>query len=119
MACTVAPSSESKREPPRPAREISGKSNQLPVNRAAGNAIRQAPNSDAKVPHNEIPPEVPFSTRFFKSVIMRGGVGFRTPSSVAHVSALTAASAAAKPTQGRIDSGYNAWSAANRLLPIQ
>jgi len=36
---------------------------------------------------------------------MRGGFGFNTPSSVAHVSALTAASAAANPTQGRLDSG--------------
>src|SRR6266498_991567 len=105
MACTVAPSRESKREPASPAKVISGKSNQLPVNRAAGNAIMDAPNSDAKVPHNEIPPEVPFSTRFLKSVIIRGGVGFKTPSSVAQVSALTAARDAANPTQGRIDSG--------------
>ena len=64
-----------------------------------------APNSDASVPHKEMPPDVPFSTSFLKSVIMRGAVGFKTPSSVAQVSALTAASEAANPSQGMIDCG--------------
>ena len=45
------------------------------------------------------------STRLLILVIRRGGVGFRTPSSVAQVSALTAASAAANPTHGMSDSG--------------
>ncbi len=67
--------------------------------------MTDAPASDASVPNNEIPPEVPFSTRFLKSVIMRGAVGFRTPNSVAHVSALTAANAAANPAQPTMDSG--------------
>src|SRR5688572_9364925 len=105
MACTVAPRNESKSEPASPEKVISKNSDQSLVNQAVGSAITEAPNSEAKVPNNEIPPEVPFSTRFLKSVIVRGGVGFRTPNSVAHVSALTAASAAANPTQPRFDSG--------------
>src|SRR5215207_4687086 len=105
MACTVAPMNESKSEPASPAKVISGKSNQLSLKRAVGNAITAEPASDARIPNNEIPPEVPFSTRFRRSVIRRGGVGFKTPSSVAHVSALTAASEAANPTQGRTDPG--------------
>ncbi len=72
---------------------------------AARIAIRAEPKSEATVPNGETPPEVPFSTPFRKFVIMRGGVGFSTPNSVAHVSALTAASDAANPTQPRIDSG--------------
>ena len=67
--------------------------------------MRAEPNSDANVPNSETPPEVPFSTRFLKFVIISGGVEFRTPNSVAHVSALTAASDAAKPTQLILDSG--------------
>src|SRR6266508_320615 len=99
MACTVAPRSESKSEPAKPAKTISGRRVQFFANHAAGSAITDEPNSDANVPNNETPPEVPFSTRFLKSVIIRGGVGFRTPNSVAQVSALTAARDAANPTQ--------------------
>src|SRR5512138_713725 len=105
MAWTVAPRRESKSEPASPAKVISGKSDQLSVNSEAGKAITAAPNSEAPVPQTEMPPEVPFSTCLRRSVIIRGGVGFNTPNSVAQVSALTAASEAAKPTQGRIDSG--------------
>src|SRR5215216_3370434 len=104
MAWTVAPRSESNRDPASPAKVISGKRNQLSANQAAGSATTEAPNSDANVPNNETPPEVPFSTCFLKSVITRGGVGFRTPNSVAHVSAFTAARDAAKPTQTTIES---------------
>lgn len=109
IACTVAPRKESKREPARPAIVISTKWTVVSVlrgeNKTAGSAIMAEPAREASVPNNEIPPDVPFSTRLRKTVIMRGGVGFRTPNSVAHVSALTAASEAANPIQGRIDSG--------------
>src|SRR5215216_1260325 len=115
MAWTVAPRRESKSEPASPAQATSGKRDQLLAKRATGNAIIAAPNSDAQVPHDEIPPDVPFSTRFFKSVIRRGEVEFKTPNSVPHVSALTAASAAVNPIQGRIDSGYTVWSTAKSV----
>ena len=105
MACTVPPRKESKSEPANPERVINGNRNQLSVRSEARKAIKADPVNEASVPINEIPPEVPFSTILRRSVIMRGGFGFNTPSSVAHVSALTAASAAANPTQGRLDSG--------------
>lgn len=111
MACTVAPRNESKSEPVSPERVISGKSDQLSrkgtmsVSSEARAAIRAEPAKDASVPMRETPPEVPFSTRLRKSMIIRGGVGFKTPNSVAHVSALTAASEAANPIQPMFDSG--------------
>ena len=105
MACTVPPRRESKSEPASPEIVINGSRNQLSVKSEASTAIKADPVNEASVPINEIPPEVPFSTTFRKFVIMRGGFGLSTPSSVAQVSALTAASAAANPTQGRLDSG--------------
>src|SRR5688572_3594008 len=105
MACTVAPRNESKSEAAKPAKVTRGKSNQLSANEAASSAMMAEPKSEANIPNNETPPEVPFSTRFLRSVIIRGGLGFKTPNSVAHVSALTAASEAANPTQLRVDSG--------------
>jgi len=105
MACTVAPRNESNSEPASPEKVISRNSDQLSVRKDARMPIKAEPARDASVPINEIPPEAPFSTTFFKLVMMRGGCGFRTPNSVAHVSALTAARAAANPTHGTIDSG--------------
>lgn len=105
MAWTVAPSNESKREPASPAKVISGKSDQLAVSSDARRAMSAEPAREARVPTRETPPEVPFSTRLRMSVIMRGGDGFKTPSSVAHVSALTAASEAANPIQPMFESG--------------
>src|SRR5215207_6834474 len=105
MACTVAPRYESKSEAARPAKVTMGKSDQLSANKAASSAMMTEPKREANIPNNETPPEVPFSTRFWRSVMIRGRVGFRTPNSVAHVSALTAASDAANPTQLRVDSG--------------
>src|SRR5687768_16271115 len=110
MACTVAPRNESKSEPARPEAVIRKKSPAVSVfsvveRKTASSAISEEPKRDAPVPHSESPPDVPFSTRFLKSVIKRGRVGFKTPNSVAHVSALTAASDAANPIQGIIDSG--------------
>lgn len=105
MAWTVAPRNESKSEPARPPKVISGNSDQFAVNNDASAAINAEPAREASVPTREIPPEVPFSTRLRKSVIMRGADGFNTPSSVAHVSALTAASEAANPIQPMFDSG--------------
>ena len=105
MAWTVPPMSESKREPANPEIVTSRNSDQLSVKSEARNAINAEPAKEASVPINEIPPEVPFSTTFLKSVIMRGGWGFNTPSSVAHVSALTAARDAAKPSQGQSSFG--------------
>ena len=63
------------------------------------------PAREASVPIAEIPPEVPFSTGLRRSVISRGGAVFSAPSSVAHVSAFTAASAPANPIQGQSCSG--------------
>lgn len=105
MACAVAPRNESKSEPASPAKVIGKKSDQLAVNNDARAAISAEPANEASVPTRETPPEVPFSTRLRGSVIMRGGVRFKTPSSVAHVSALTAASEAANPIQPMFESG--------------
>src|SRR5262245_39671154 len=103
MAWTVAPSSESTSEPSRPLAVMSKNKCSPPSDdQTAGNrAITAEPNRAAPVPNNEIPPEVPLSTRLPGSVIRRGGEGFNTPSSVAQVSALTAASAAANPRNGQ------------------
>src|SRR3990172_8991958 len=61
-------------------------------------AISAAPPAAASVPKMEMAPDVPCSTAF-QEVINRGRVGLSTPSSVAQVSALTAASEAANSTQ--------------------
>ncbi len=58
--------------------------------------MKAAPPVAANVPYTEIPPEVPRSTGF-QDVINRGLLGLSTPSSVAHVSALTAARDPANP----------------------
>ena len=108
MACTVAPRKESNKDPASPARvtiKNVGKGSAAGLSTEARIPISAEPARDANVPNNEIPPEVPFSTTFFKFVMTRGGCGFSTPNSVAHVSALTAASAAANPIHGRVDSG--------------
>ena len=108
MACTVAPRKESKSEPARPARvtiKNTDAESVIGLNREARMPIKAEPAKDASVPINEIPPEVPFSTTLVMLVIMRGGFGFSTPSSVPQVSALTAASAAAKPSQGQSSFG--------------
>src|ERR1700690_1157519 len=107
MACTVAPSHESKSEPSRPPKithrnpdaRLSG------VRRAERAPIKPAPRRAALVPYNETPPEVPRSTGFSKLVIRRGRSGSKPPSSVAHVSALAAATAAANPGHVQINCG--------------
>jgi len=118
MACTVAPNNESNSEPSKPAMVTHKKIDQsLPVgdSNAASIPMIPAPASDASVPTGEIPPDVPFSTALRKSVINLGEVGFSTPNSVAQVSALTAASEAANPSQGQVASGKTKCSAANRV----
>ena len=98
MTCTVAPSSESSIAPASPAAAVINKSGRVETglaNRPPASPIRAAPPSAARVPHPVTPPDDPGST-ICRVVIRRGGAGLRTPSSVAHVSALTAAMAPAK-----------------------
>src|SRR5450756_2824922 len=63
-----------------------------------------APASAASRPTRLTPPEVPRSTGL-PVVIKRGEFGLSTPSSVAQVSALAAASAAVAPSQGQVAAG--------------
>jgi len=59
-----------------------------------------APDIEAIVPHKVTPPDVPTGTTF--PVVMRQGErGLKTPSSVAQVSALTAAMLPKKPAKKR------------------
>jgi hypothetical protein len=60
--------------------------------------MKAAPPRAARVPKSEMAPDVPFSTAF-QVVIRRGWVGLSTPSSVAQVSAFTAAQEAAQAIQ--------------------
>src|SRR5258708_478564 len=102
MAWIVAPSNESNSEPSNPLIEITSNIDQLiPFGdrNAANMPIKAAPRNAAQVPYHETPPDAPGSTRLSRFVTTLGGVGFNTPSSVAHVSALTAASAPANPIQ--------------------
>lgn len=69
---------------------------------AAGAAMAAAPSNEAAIPVAEMPPEVPLVTCLRRLVISRGGLRSNTPSSVAHVSALTAANAPAKPNHGQV-----------------
>jgi len=97
----VAPKIESKSAPSKPAKEMIPNPLQLPpvgVSMEARMAMKIAPPAAEIVPRNEIAPDVPRSTGF-QEVITRGRDGLSTPSSVAHVSALTAASEAANANQ--------------------
>src|SRR5258706_1917285 len=108
MAWTVAPRNESNNEPSRPAAATATPTRQeagYGAIHTASTPISAAPASAARVPVSETAPEVPFSTSLPGFVSIRGGCGFKTPSSVVQVSALTAARLPAKPTHTQAASG--------------
>src|SRR5437588_10857359 len=100
MACTVAPRKLSKMLPAmRPVRPLSGGAAsdlRNPCKIQNQRPWQSAPRNEAVVPSKVIPPDVPGATRL-PEVIKRGGDELSTPSSVAQVSALAAASAPVNP----------------------
>src|SRR6266566_9800990 len=94
--CTVAPSSESNSIPRTPATTTATAT--LGSNRKANAAIKAAPAIPPTVPTSVIPPSVPAGTGL-PVVISRGGLREYRPISVAHVSAVAAASAPANAAQ--------------------
>src|SRR5690554_5025160 len=88
----LAPISESTRQPtnPLPAMIATLPGDASPLISQKSVAIEQAPRKPPAVPFRLIPPSVPGGT-CFQLVIRRVGPGLRLPSSVAQVSAVTAA----------------------------
>src|SRR6266849_3318891 len=100
MACSVAPSKLSMQLPTMPlinARSGKGASDlRKPCHAQKKKPIEHAPRADAAIPSSVTPPEVPGTTGW-PLVIKRGADALSTPSSVAQVSAVAAASAPVKP----------------------
>src|SRR6266849_1096668 len=100
MACSVAPRKLSKQLPTMPlisARRGAGASDlRKPCPAQKKNPREYAPRADAAIPSSVTPPEVPGTTGW-PLVIKRGDDTLSTPSSVAQVSAVAAASAPVKP----------------------
>src|SRR5437588_12704411 len=100
MACRVAPRKLSKMLPAIP--EIALISGSVASDLRSPCSIQKqrpsenAPRKEAAIPRALMPPDVPGATHF-PVVIRRGGDELSTPSSVAQVSALAAASAPVKP----------------------
>ncbi len=97
MAWNDAPSKESTKDPVNPARVIiKTPLSQMIIGktRVVIEAMKTDPASAEREPISVTPPDVPAST-VFQEVIRRGFMGLSEPSSVAQVSAVTAAMAPA------------------------